>query len=513
MESLSSVHGCFACPLRTERFSRRIFRRRRCFRRGDLLQHLDDRLPGGSHRSFLSRPDRGQRPIRSSATMVSTSLDVESGSPRCAGSSSRNSVRSPATGVSNESLGDYLSRNGIPGIQGIDTRALTKRLRTAGAMRACIAVGLSEAEAIQRAKDVPYEGVDFVRKSPPEKPLRVGWRGKAEPQMDSGQQQADPSRPVIVMRWATSSKTSARCLHRRRLRFRPEGEHPSLACARMAWTSRSFLPAHRRRMSWRHESGWRFSFQWSWRSGRPRVRPQRPVGNPRQKTALRHLPRTSDPRPRRRRQDLQDRNSAIAVPTSPSRTCARRRSPSPRRTTVTPSIRLLLAIQRRGDPPQPQRRHRRRPAPQANYPPSASSTIRGFSGTERRRLYFFAEFAKEIEALRRKVLKRAIMPQLQIFLSEENRALQELGDEKAHHRSSGRQHSPDRKTPRYPATTLRSFSKADSTISRPRFHQWHLRQRRGSPWPSFVTADEVRFGNVETVFFRRCRRVHFPASS
>ncbi len=102
-------------------------------------------------------------------------LDVESGSPQVRGFVIEELSPIASNWRSNESLGDYLSRNGIPGIQGIDTRALTKRLRTAGAMRACIAVGLSEAEAIQRAKDVPYEGVDFVKEVTTEKPF--AWDG------------------------------------------------------------------------------------------------------------------------------------------------------------------------------------------------------------------------------------------------------------------------------------------------------------------------------------------------
>jgi carbamoyl-phosphate synthase small subunit len=36
------------------------------------------------------------------------------------------------------SLADYMKRNKIPGIEGIDTRALTKHIRTAGAMRAAL---------------------------------------------------------------------------------------------------------------------------------------------------------------------------------------------------------------------------------------------------------------------------------------------------------------------------------------------------------------------------------------
>ena len=52
----------------------------------------------------------------------------------------------------------------IPGIQGIDTRALTRRLRNSGAMRACIAMEeVSDEEAVAMRRAVPYEGVDFVQ--------------------------------------------------------------------------------------------------------------------------------------------------------------------------------------------------------------------------------------------------------------------------------------------------------------------------------------------------------------
>ncbi len=66
---------------------------------------------------------------------------------------------------SRESLGDYLRRFNIPGVQGIDTRALTKRLRTAGAMKACITTELaSENEAIAAAQaGNGVVGMDFVK--------------------------------------------------------------------------------------------------------------------------------------------------------------------------------------------------------------------------------------------------------------------------------------------------------------------------------------------------------------
>ena len=65
---------------------------------------------------------------------------------------------------SHQSLGDYFEEHKIIGIEDIDTRALTKHLRTAGAMRSCITTELTAEEAIQKAKDsAPMAGSDFVK--------------------------------------------------------------------------------------------------------------------------------------------------------------------------------------------------------------------------------------------------------------------------------------------------------------------------------------------------------------
>lgn len=70
----------------------------------------------------------------------------------------------PSNWRSEESLSSYLSRHEILGIEDIDTRALTKHLRSLGAMRACVTTELSEDEAIARAKASPsMEGADFVK--------------------------------------------------------------------------------------------------------------------------------------------------------------------------------------------------------------------------------------------------------------------------------------------------------------------------------------------------------------
>jgi carbamoyl-phosphate synthase small subunit len=72
----------------------------------------------------------------------------------------------PSNWRSEQSLHEYLAGSGVPGIEGVDTRALTKRLREAGAMRATLCTdGSLDAEgAIAAAKAAPpMEGSDFVK--------------------------------------------------------------------------------------------------------------------------------------------------------------------------------------------------------------------------------------------------------------------------------------------------------------------------------------------------------------
>ena len=63
------------------------------------------------------------------------------------------------------SLAEYLEQNGIPAIQGVDTRALTKKLRVRGALNGFISTeDISDSEALRRAKEWPgLVGVDYVR--------------------------------------------------------------------------------------------------------------------------------------------------------------------------------------------------------------------------------------------------------------------------------------------------------------------------------------------------------------
>jgi len=91
------------------------------------------------------------------------SLDDESAQPHVRGFVVEELCTAPSNWRSQQSLDDYLKQWGIPGIEGIDTRALTRHLRTRGAMRSVITTELSAAEAVAAAQAAaPMSGSDFV---------------------------------------------------------------------------------------------------------------------------------------------------------------------------------------------------------------------------------------------------------------------------------------------------------------------------------------------------------------
>jgi carbamoyl-phosphate synthase small subunit len=91
--------------------------------------------------------------------------DVESWRPHVSGFVVRELSPVTSNWRATASLSDYLEQNGIPGIQGIDTRALTKKLRVRGALNGFISTEeISDAEAVERAKTWPgLVGVDYVK--------------------------------------------------------------------------------------------------------------------------------------------------------------------------------------------------------------------------------------------------------------------------------------------------------------------------------------------------------------
>jgi len=94
-----------------------------------------------------------------------TPEDEESAGPMVKGFVVRDISPVASNWRSRQSLPDYLHQNGIPGLSGVDTRAITKRIRVSGALKACLSTeAISDAEAVKRAR--AWEGlvgVDYVR--------------------------------------------------------------------------------------------------------------------------------------------------------------------------------------------------------------------------------------------------------------------------------------------------------------------------------------------------------------
>ena len=92
-------------------------------------------------------------------------VDIESWKPHVAGFVIRELSPEVSNWRADGSLAAYLENNGIPGLQGIDTRALTKKLRVRGAMNGFISTeDIAEAEAVRQAKEWPgLAGVDYVK--------------------------------------------------------------------------------------------------------------------------------------------------------------------------------------------------------------------------------------------------------------------------------------------------------------------------------------------------------------
>ncbi len=92
--------------------------------------------------------------------------DVESRRPFVQGFIVKEYWDSPSNWRSRRSLHAYLEEHGIPGIQGIDTRALVRHLRDRGALNAVLACGGDESDdtLVDKAKAAPsMEGRDLVQ--------------------------------------------------------------------------------------------------------------------------------------------------------------------------------------------------------------------------------------------------------------------------------------------------------------------------------------------------------------
>ena len=88
--------------------------------------------------------------------------DVESRCVQVAGFAVRSHSRTPSHYNAEATLDHYLAAEGVAGVAGIDTRAVTRRIRSAGVMMGAITGGAPD-DALARLRSLPaYDAVDYV---------------------------------------------------------------------------------------------------------------------------------------------------------------------------------------------------------------------------------------------------------------------------------------------------------------------------------------------------------------
>ncbi|NJK60711.1 MAG: glutamine-hydrolyzing carbamoyl-phosphate synthase small subunit [Oscillatoriales cyanobacterium SM2_1_8] len=115
--------------------------------------------------------------------------DEESAKPQVSGAIARNVTAQPSNWRSRQSLPDYLRAHHIPGIAGIDTRALTRKIRSLGAMNGAISTEiLDPATLLARVQAAPsMEGLNLANAAGTDRPYEwqeptpTNWEFVADP--------------------------------------------------------------------------------------------------------------------------------------------------------------------------------------------------------------------------------------------------------------------------------------------------------------------------------------------
>ena len=104
--------------------------------------------------------------------------DVESARPQVAGFVVRELARMHSNHRATMGLSEYLEKHGVLGIEGVDTRALTLKLRSEGALRGIITTEIDDPdECVRRAAESPSQvGLDLVRVVAPKE--AYDWSGE-----------------------------------------------------------------------------------------------------------------------------------------------------------------------------------------------------------------------------------------------------------------------------------------------------------------------------------------------
>lgn len=112
--------------------------------------------------------------------------DVESGGPQVEGFVVRECCRRPSNWRATRSLDEYLREHGVVGVEGVDTRAVTRHIRSLGAMMCIVSTEDADLADLRRMLEEapPYVGTDLVEKVTCPEPYR--WEDPSLPSMGRG---------------------------------------------------------------------------------------------------------------------------------------------------------------------------------------------------------------------------------------------------------------------------------------------------------------------------------------
>ena len=108
----------------------------------------------------------------------------------------------PSHAMSEMTLDEFLKSQGVLGISGVDTRAITRRIRTRGVMMGAIALDESPADALERLASLPtYDGTDFVRRvsTPAPYPWNRPAPGVRHPESPQSPRPDEPERRLKIL--------------------------------------------------------------------------------------------------------------------------------------------------------------------------------------------------------------------------------------------------------------------------------------------------------------------------
>jgi carbamoyl-phosphate synthase small subunit len=119
-------------------------------------------------------------------------LDQESARPQVAGVIARNVSRLASSWRATGTLPDYLKQHGIPAIAGVDTRALTRRLRSQGVMNGALSTEILDPQALlERVRQAPsMQGLSLVAEVTTPQPYE--WLEPTPADWDYGRSQGIP---------------------------------------------------------------------------------------------------------------------------------------------------------------------------------------------------------------------------------------------------------------------------------------------------------------------------------